>query len=103
VQALSASLAGSDFSHHRNFIDTAERYRRNLVNRMNADGMVHEAKGADRHVNDARLWASIPDFAFMPPRLGKANAVVWPAAVALLLWVALAMAVLWFAARRLRP
>ena len=33
----SAAFAGTDFAHHRHFIDFAESYRRRLVNRMNAD------------------------------------------------------------------
>lgn len=45
VQSLSAALAGSDFSHHHEFITMAERYRRDLVNRMNAAGISDLAPG----------------------------------------------------------
>lgn len=103
AQASSASVAGSDFSHHRHFIDTAEQYRRDLVNRMNADGMAHRAHGTERHVNDERLWSSIPDFAYDPPALGRLMATAWPAMAALVVWLLLSAALLAFTARRLRP
>lgn len=103
VQALSASLAGTDFSHHRDFIDTAEAYRRDLVNRMNADGMAHDAHGTERHVNDAGLWSSIPDFAYSPPHLGAVNANAASAALSLLGWLLATAVLILAAARRLRP
>lgn len=103
AQAASASAAGSDFSHHRDFIDTAERYRRDLVNRMNADGMANRAHGAERHVNDERLWARIPDFAYPAPPLGRLSSTAMPALIALLVWLGLAGVILSLASRRLRP
>lgn len=103
AQTLSAALAGSDFSHHRHFIDTAERYRRDLVNAMNADGMAHSAQGAERHVNDETLWASIPEFTYDAPALGARMGATWPAALALLGWLALALAALQLTARKLKP
>jgi ABC-2 type transport system permease protein len=103
AEALSAAIAGTDFSHHRHFIDGAERYRRNLVNRMNADGMAHDAHGTERHVNDAALWSAIPDFSYAPPRLGAAMLTAAPAALVLLGWLAATAALVAVAARRLRP
>jgi ABC-2 type transport system permease protein len=101
--ALSASIAGSDFSHHHDFIVAAEHYRRNLVNRMNGDGMAHAAQGSARHVNDIGLWSQVPEFAYRPPALGSANATALPALVTLLLWLAVAWGSLALSARRLRP
>ena len=103
AQSLSASLAGSDFSHHQDFIWTAERYRRGLVNRMNGDGMEHRAHGSERHTNDQRLWSQIPEFAYSAPALGRASAPALPALVALLLWLGGAWLLLAAAARRLKP
>lgn len=103
VQSLSAALAGSDFSHHHEFITTAERYRRDLVNRMNADGMAHSARGDARHTNDQQLWSQIPEFTYSTPELGRATATIWPALAGLLLWLTGAWLLLSTAARRLKP
>jgi len=103
VQSLSAAVAGSDFSHHHDFIVSAERYRRMLVNRMNADGMAHDAHGDARHTNDARLWSQIPRFDYGGPPLGAATRTAMPALAALLLWLAGAWLLVGVAAARLRP
>lgn len=103
AQAASASVTGSDFSHHRHFIDTAETYRRNLVNAMNADGMRHRAHGTERHLNDERLWSQIPEFAYSAPPLGRLSATALPAVAALVAWLLAAIALLAVSARRIRP
>lgn len=104
IQSLSPALAGSDFAHHRRFIDGAEAYRRALVNRMNQDVMAHPThNGGARHTNDRSLWAQIPEFRHRPPALGDAWGEAAPALWALLLWCALALGALWLAARGLRP
>jgi ABC-2 type transport system permease protein len=103
AQASSASVAGSDFSHHRHFIDTAEHYRRELVNRMNADGMAHRAHGTERHTNDQRLWSQVPEFRYRTPALGRLSSTALPAFAALALWLGLAGIVLAHASRGLRP
>lgn len=103
AQSLSASLAGSDFSHHHSFITAAEAYRRNLVNRMNADGMAHVAHGEERHTNDARLWSQIPAFAYSAPTLGRSNMTALPALAALLFWLGAAWLLLGATARSLKP
>ena len=41
--ALSATLAGTDFSRHRAFVVPAEHYRLNLVNMMN-DAVMHQVR-----------------------------------------------------------
>jgi ABC-2 type transport system permease protein len=103
IQAGSAALAGTDFAHHRHFIDTAERYRRELVNRMNADGMAHRAHGSERHTNDERLWAQIPEFVYSAPATGTPSMPGAPAFAALLLWLGIAATLLTMTARKLRP
>ncbi|WP_114952139.1 ABC transporter permease subunit [Sphingosinicella terrae] len=103
AQAASASAAGTDFSHHRDFIDVAERYRRDLVNRMNSDGMAHRAHGAERHTNDQSLWSQVPTFAYPPPALGNGSSSALPAYAALLAWLVAAAILLAIVSRRLRP
>ncbi len=58
----SAALTGTDFVHHRHFLDFAESYRRQLVNRMNADLISHPAIDGREHTNDVALWSEIPAF-----------------------------------------
>ncbi len=103
AQVSSASAAGSDFSHHKHFIDRAEQYRRDLVNRMNADGMAHRADGTERHTNDERLWSQVPQFAYSAAPLGRHSSTALPAFAALLLWLVLAGLVLARASRTMRP
>lgn len=103
AQVLSAAAVGSDFSHHRHFIDQAERYRRELVNAMNADGMAHRAQGTERHLNDETLWSSIPPFAYSAPRLDRAAGTAWPALAALFAWLLAAIFALRLIARKLKP
>lgn len=104
MQSLSPALAGSDFVHHRRFVDGAERYRRELVNRMNQDVMAHPLNGEGaRHTNDESLWAQIAEFRHPVPRLAGAWGVSSPALLALLAWCAAALAALAVAARRMRP
>ena len=104
MQSLSPLLAGSDFAHHRSFIDGAERYRRALVNRMNQDVMAHPLNGEQpRHTGGAGLWAQIDEFQHRPPALATAWRDGAAAVFALLGWSALAFAALLLGARRIRP
>ncbi|PKP94667.1 MAG: hypothetical protein CVT77_01230 [Alphaproteobacteria bacterium HGW-Alphaproteobacteria-16] len=103
AQSLSASVAGSDFSHHHHFIVSAERYRRDLVNAMNADGMAHRADSNERHINDVRLWSAIPEFTYPEPTLGGTSGTAIPALVALALWLLAVTFLVDRAARRLMP
>ena len=103
AQTLSAAATGSDFAHHRTFIDFAERYRRDLVGRMNADGMAHAAGGPERHTNDATLWSQIPPFHYVAPRLGVGFRTGATAGLALGLWISAAALALVATGRKLRP
>jgi len=104
MQSLSPMLAGSDFGHHRRFIDAAEQYRRALVNRMNEDVMAHPLNGAQpRHTNDESLWAQVPQFQAPQPALAANWRNAAPALAGLFGWAALAAGLLALAARRLRP
>lgn len=103
LNALSPSLAGTDFAQHRQFVDAAEHYRRALVNAMNTEVAAHRP-GADgkAYAADASLWAQQPAFAYEPPRLGAAGTPA-TACAALAAWLAIALAWLAHGARRLQP
>jgi ABC-2 type transport system permease protein len=99
ASALSPALAGTDFAQHRRFIDAAETYRRDLVNRMNREVVAHKP-GADgkAHTADATLWATQPAFRYTPPTLAQTRPVGWLAQLA---WMLAAFAALAFVSRRL--
>jgi ABC-2 type transport system permease protein len=102
--ALSQAFAGTDFGHHRAFVVAAESYRRALVNRMNAEVMAHagDAPGG-RYQADASLWRQIPDFAHRPPRIADGGVIDPVALSAIAAWLALALAIFLWSARRVRP
>jgi ABC-2 type transport system permease protein len=103
VQSLSMGLAGTDFAQHRDFADSAERYRRALVEKMNLD-MAENAGELDYgYMAGPELWASVPDFHYQAPSISWVLSNHRTSVVILILWVgAAAGAVLW-AARRIRP
>jgi len=103
MQSLSSTLAGTDFASHRAFIDAAEDYRRDLVNRMNAEVMAHRVADGERHEADRHLWAQIPPFGHAPPTLRNGAADAWRTTLALLGWAVAMVAALRWAARRVQP
>lgn len=101
--AASATVTGGDFTQHRTFVDAAERYRRALVNRMNAAVTAHvHNHGGPRPVDDRRLWEQVPPFAYVSPRVDGGTARLVMPAIALALWAMLAWVLLIVSARRMR-
>jgi ABC-2 type transport system permease protein len=99
----SAALAGTDFSHHRHFIDSAESYRRGLVNRMNADLIPHPAVDGKEHTNDIGLWSEIPAFKYEAPAVSQAVRSTVSALFALTGWLLAAWALVTVTAKSARP
>lgn len=68
IRALSMAIAGSDFEQHRDFQTAAERYRRELVQRMNR-GVTVGSRSTDglRTSADSTLWATVPPFVYRMP------------------------------------
>jgi ABC-2 type transport system permease protein len=100
---VSAAAAGTDFASHRHFVDAAEHYRRDLVNRMNADLIPNPAVNGRLHTNDNTLWSQVPEFDYRQPPLADAIRPARAAVVALLGWIAIGMLLLAVTARTLRP
>lgn len=104
VQSLSALLAGTDFHHHRPFIDAAEHYRRALVNRMNSELVKRPLNdGEARYTAGAELWAQVPEFRFEPPQLGSVSGFAGAPALALSAWLAVAVLAFVVACRKVQP
>jgi ABC-2 type transport system permease protein len=101
--AVSAALAGTDFIHHRHFIDSAESYRRALVNRMNADLIPNPAANGIEHTNDAALWSEIPAFEYVPLSLMTALRSTTSPLLALATWLIAGGVAVRAASKRARP
>lgn len=103
LQALSQTLAGTDFAQHAHFVWTAEAYRRAISERMNAEIRDRPQRGGATLVAGPELWRDIPPFAHAPLPLsrGLADAVV-PALV-LALWLAGLAGLCVPLVRRLKP
>lgn len=100
---VSAALAGSDFAHHRDFIDAAERYRRYLVNSMNGELLANTPADGAAYASDGSMWAEIPEFDYTHSNIGSALANTGTAFIALLFWLGGALAALRWSARGLHP
>ena len=101
--ATSRAFTGTDFFHHRHFIEFAERYRRELVNRMNADLIPHRPTNGRLHTNNRDLWSQVPAFEYMPPPVWTS---LHSAAVVVnlfALWIAAGSALVAAAGRYVRP
>jgi ABC-2 type transport system permease protein len=66
IRSLSMSLAGTDFAHHRAFVDAAEIHRRMMQRVLNRD-IAERAKPGEVYLAGSELWNRIPDFAYEAP------------------------------------
>jgi ABC-2 type transport system permease protein len=110
VRDLSMAAAGTDVEGHRRFLDQAERYRYDLVQRLNrlqAEGVRYADDtatdpGADRRKRvDAAHWQRMPDFAYRAPDAATLAFRAVPGLAVVVAWLAAASLLLWRAARRL--
>lgn len=105
LHSVSMALAGTDFTHHRRFIESAEHYRRDLINRMNAELMTdpHNEQSPARPLADHHLWEQVSAFQYSAPMMGQVWRTALRAGSALIGWLLLAIALLNVAMRRVRP
>jgi ABC-2 type transport system permease protein len=110
VRDLSMAAAGTDVEGHRRFLDQAERYRYDLVQRLNrlqAEGVRYADDtatdpGADRRKRvHAGHWQRMPDFAYRAPDAATLAFRAVPGLAVVVAWLAAASLLLWRAARRL--
>jgi ABC-2 type transport system permease protein len=75
LRAFSMAMAGTDFSHHRDFSNEAEKQRR-LIQNVISDDLVRNADSlGDRHFSyksGPELWEKIPRFDYRSPTVGFA-------------------------------
>jgi len=102
IRELSMALAGTDNQRSRDFAESAERYRRDLVLTLNRD---LEQNGADlgfMYQAGPELWRSMPEFRYQPPALYasiKDQSMAW---AALVLWLSVAVGLVCRSTRTLR-
>jgi len=70
IRSFSATLAGTDFAHHRDFAVAAEQQRR-VIQDIVSDDLIKNADTLDnQHFSykaSPDLWATVPAFAYTPP------------------------------------
>ncbi|MGU3287943.1 DUF3526 domain-containing protein [Methylobacterium mesophilicum] len=103
LQALSQTLAGTDFAQHAHFVWSAEAYRRTISERMNAEIRDNPQRGGRQLLAGPELWRAIPPFTPTPIPLARALAGAWVPLLALSLWLALLAGLCPPLVRRLRP
>jgi len=102
LQPLSRALAGTDFAHHRHFIESAEAYRRLVQDTLNEDILINDGKqGSGAYLAGAELWAKVPPLVINAPSLGDALRGQAVPLIALAAWFAATLAFFTTAARRL--
>jgi ABC-2 type transport system permease protein len=101
--AISPALAGTDFAHHLRFVEAAERYRRALVNRMNADLISNPAVNGIVHTNDRRLWSQVEEFSYPLPGWRETKRNIASSLTALTAWLICVAASFVWTTSRLRP
>jgi len=103
LQPLSRALAGTDFAHHRHFIESAEAYRRVVQDTMNEDILINDGKqGNAAYLAGAELWAKVPPLVIHAPSLSDALRGHAAPLVALFVWFAATLVFFSTAARRLK-
>lgn len=86
ARAVGMAVAGTDFAHHRDFIESAELYRREMQRRLNEDLFNHPESPDSPYLADRRLWESIPPWEYASPRLREVDGLPWAALGGLLAW-----------------
>lgn len=110
VRSLSMAAAGTDFAGHRRFLEQAEAYRFELVQRLNrlqaedvsySDDTAQDPGANQRKRIDSDNWRRMPDFAYQPPAGETLATAALPGLSILLAWVAFASLLLGLSTRRL--
>ncbi|MBJ7437877.1 MAG: DUF3526 domain-containing protein [Sphingopyxis sp.] len=111
LRRLSMAAAGTDLTGHRRFLDQAEAYRFDIVQRLNrlqaeavsyADDTAKDA-GADQRKRIAdRHWDKIPEFASTPASGGQLVRAALPGLIVVAAWLLATMAACLLAAGRLQ-
>ncbi len=110
LRDLSMAAAGTDFAGHRRFLEQAEAYRYDLVQRLNrlqaeavsyANDTATDA-GADRRKRvSGDHWQAMPEFKFRQPDSATLAGAALPGLAVVLMWLGALSILLFLATRRL--
>lgn len=110
LRDLSMAAAGTDFTGHRRFLEQAEAYRYDLVQRLNrlqaeavsyANDTASDA-GADRRKRvSGDHWQAMPEFKFRQPDGATLAGAALPGLAVVLMWLGALSILLFLATRRL--
>jgi len=112
VRSLSMALSGTDLDGHRRFLQQAEAYRYDIVQRLNRlqaeavtfddDSNRNKDPVAARRVRiDPSHWHDVPEFHYQGATLREKMSAAMPGAALLLLWLAALAVAVRMATRRL--
>jgi ABC-2 type transport system permease protein len=110
IRSLSMAAAGTDLAGHQRFLDQAEAYRYDLVQRLNrlqaeavsySDDTAEDPQADQRKRIDAQHWDEMPDFAYRPPGGTTLAAAAMPELGIVTCWLIVTAALLALATRRL--
>lgn len=110
ISSLSMAAAGTDFAAYRRFLEQAEAYRYDLVQRLNrlqaeavsyADDTAEDPDADRRSRISADNWHGVPAFAFEPSRGSDLARGALPGLAVVCLWLTLASGLLALATRHL--
>ncbi|WP_394825615.1 ABC transporter permease subunit [Pendulispora albinea] len=82
----SEAVSGTDRRHVDDFVDAAERHRRELVRRMNTYLIDHKPAKDGATSADEALWSQVAPFQYVPPAPKFAFAYAWSSLAVLFVW-----------------
>jgi ABC-2 type transport system permease protein len=110
IRSLSMAAAGTDLAGHQRFLDQAEAYRYDLVQRLNrlqadavsyADDTAKDPQADQRKRIDAQHWDEMPEFTYRPPGGAVLAKAALPTFAILIGWLCAAAVLLALATHRL--
>ncbi len=102
LSALSMSAAGTDYAHHAHFLRATEVRRFAMIQALNKIHTEHTTFVSDKDQRvSASFWQKTPRPAYQAPGIGIAQPILLQSALILLVWLALALGLLRWAANRL--
>jgi ABC-2 type transport system permease protein len=98
---LSMALCRTDYTSHWDFANAAEKYRIELVGKMNGDMAANSTYGDWNYQGDEKLWASVEDFTYEPPTYATVVKANLSNFITLLTWLVLSFAALYGAVTKM--
>jgi ABC-2 type transport system permease protein len=103
MRGVSQNLSGMDWTHYRDFAETAEQYRRGVVSSL--DSLLGDRLRGDKwevHF-DHEVWSRVPQFSYTVPDAGWALRQAAWSWFCLVAWAAAVVGAAMVGARRIKP